>query len=62
MLGISISGSIIGSVDFSWYRQVTLEKTRPSTNVNGDSADVFVTLDSDTTLTRLKGVNALIYG
>jgi hyaluronan synthase len=40
------------SVDFSWYRTLTLENTRPSTNVNGDNADVFVTLDTDTLLAR----------
>jgi hyaluronan synthase len=41
------------SVDFSWYRQTNAGKKRAQARTfNGDDADVFVTLDSDTTLAR----------
>jgi len=41
------------SVDFSWYRQANTGKKRAQARTfNGDNADVFITLDSDTTLAR----------
>ena len=50
-------------VDFSWYRQANAGKKRAQARTfGGDNADVFVTLDSDTTLPHdaiAEGIKAL---